>query len=83
MIVIPPKSSDITERVVMAPASAGVSGPAPILDPSLALGSGPANGDIAAELVDAASAPIRMTRGSIAIGPYSVTAIPAGRRAAV
>ncbi len=67
VVKIPPKASDLT-----LPTSVPELAPELI---TLATGSGPQ------ELVDAASAPIRVKRGSIAIGPYSAALIPAGRRA--
>jgi very-short-patch-repair endonuclease len=54
-------------------------------DGVVAAGSGPAaspagSGPSPSGLLDAASAPLRIPRGAIAIGPYTVAAIPAGRR---
>ncbi|HEX2691858.1 MAG TPA: DUF3320 domain-containing protein, partial [Kofleriaceae bacterium] len=58
----------------------------PPAQPRIATGSGP-TGAVALALDDAASsiargsAPVRIARNSIAIGPYLAAAIPAGRRA--
>jgi hypothetical protein len=46
----------------------------------LAAGSGPTDA-VGALPFDLASAPIRIPRGAIAIGPYTAAAVPAGRRA--
>lgn len=59
---------------------------APLLDdsvrtaeaPAIADGSGPT---IAAMVGEEGSAPLRLPRGAIAIGPYTAAAVPAGRRA--
>ena len=45
--------------------------------PAIAAGSGPMR-----PALDGPSAPLRIARGAIAIGPYTVAAIPAGRRVA-
>jgi very-short-patch-repair endonuclease len=52
--------------------------PATITPPVIADGSGPTINAIAGEQ---GSAPLRLPRGAIAIGPYTAAAVPAGRRA--
>jgi hypothetical protein len=52
--------------------------PATITPPVIADGSGPTINAIAGE---EGSAPLRLPRGAIAIGPYTPAAVPAGRRA--
>jgi hypothetical protein len=52
--------------------------PAGFTPPSIAEGSGPTINAIAG---DEGSAPLRLPRGAIPIGPYTAAAVPAGRRA--
>jgi very-short-patch-repair endonuclease len=69
------------------PAASGAAGSAPpATSPPVAAGSGPTEplaallgGRLAPEA--AGSAPIRLARNAIAIGPYMAAAVPAGRRA--
>ena len=62
------------------PAPAETTAPAQLAaePPAIADGSGPT---ISAMVGEEASAPLRLARGAIAIGPYTAAAVPAGRRA--
>ena len=64
-------STGATESSPITPSPSGTSGGAPTIG---------AHGDTVPQLA-AGSAPIRLARGAIPIGPYTVAAIPAGRRA--
>jgi hypothetical protein len=71
---------------VAAPMSASASGGTPALDAHTdtlphSQGQEAATAGLAARRLASGSAPIRLARGAIPIGPYTVAAIPAGRRA--
>ena len=70
------RSAPTIERRMRPRASSAPSFPLPKQpEPNLAAGSGPL------QLGEAATAPMRLPRGAILIGPYTAAAVPAGRRA--